>query len=197
MSGRFDPAAIAGKRVLVGATAIELGDWLSVPRHWALPRPVVQALAFETLRQDRALSHVGGWPVALGSALLVLLLGPLFVRLPWPRGLALLAGSIAALVGLAMLLQPWAAIVLDTTAAGLGLVLAFAGAMLGRAERRARRPGGQIGRPAGRRPDDPRAGRQQLRCDRDLRSGRRAAVLQRRRRAHVRRGRRPSWSASP
>jgi diguanylate cyclase (GGDEF)-like protein/PAS domain S-box-containing protein len=142
LSGRFDPAAIAGKRVLVGATAIELGDWLSVPRHWALPRPVVQALAFETLRQDRALSHAGGWPIALGSALLVMLLGPLFGRSPRPLGLALLAGSIAALVGLAMLLQLWAAIVLDTTAAGLGLVLAFAGAMLGRAERRARRPGG-------------------------------------------------------
>ena len=143
LSGRFDPALVAGKRVLVGATAIELGDWLSVPRHWALPRPVVQALAFETLRQDRALSHVGGWPVALGSALLVMLLGPLLVRFSWPRGLALLAGSIAALVGLAMLLQPWAAIVLDTTAAGLGLVLAFAGALLGKAESRARRPDAQ------------------------------------------------------
>jgi diguanylate cyclase (GGDEF)-like protein/PAS domain S-box-containing protein len=141
LSGRFDPALIAGKQVLVGATAIEVGDWLSVPRHWALPRPVVQALAFETLRQDRALSHAGGWPIALASALLVMLLGPLFMHLSWPRGLALLAGSIAALAGLPLLLQPWAAVVLDTTAAGLGLVLAFAGAMLGRAERRARRPG--------------------------------------------------------
>ena len=144
LSGSFDPALIAGKSVLVGATAIELGDWLSVPRHWALPRPVVQALGFETLRQDRALSHAGGWPIALGSALLVMLLGPLFMRLSWPRGLALLAGSIAALVGLPLLLQPWAAVVLDTTAAGLGLVLAFAGAILGRAERRTRRSGGQV-----------------------------------------------------
>jgi diguanylate cyclase (GGDEF)-like protein/PAS domain S-box-containing protein len=141
LSGRFDPAAIAGKRVLVGATAVELGDWISVPRHWALPRPIVQALAFETLRQDRALSHLSGWPVALGSALLVMLVGPLFVRSSWPRGVALLAASIAALVGLPLLLQPWAAIVLDTTAAALGLLLAFAGAMLGRAERLAWRGG--------------------------------------------------------
>ncbi|MGH6918226.1 MAG: EAL domain-containing protein, partial [Geminicoccaceae bacterium] len=139
LSGRFDPGAIAGKRVLVGATAIELGDWISVPRHWALPRPVVQALAFETLRQDRALSHASGWPIAVASALLVMLVGPLFVGASWQGGLALLAGSIAALVGLAMLLQPWTAIVLDTTAAGLGLLLAFAGAMLGKAERGARR----------------------------------------------------------
>src|SRR5690606_27051089 len=111
LSGRFDPAAIAGKRVLVGATAVELGDWISVPRHWALPRPIVQALAFETLRQERALSHLSGWPVALGSALLVILIGPLFVRWTWPRGAALLAGALAALVGLALLLQPWAAVV--------------------------------------------------------------------------------------
>jgi diguanylate cyclase (GGDEF)-like protein/PAS domain S-box-containing protein len=141
LSGRFDPALIAGKGVLVGATAIDLGDWLSVPRHWALPRPIVQALAFETLRQDRALSHVGGWPVALGSALLVMLLGPLFARSSWPQGLALLGGAIAALVGLALVLQPWAAIVLDTIAAVLGLVLAFLGALLGRAERGRRRAG--------------------------------------------------------
>jgi diguanylate cyclase (GGDEF)-like protein/PAS domain S-box-containing protein len=145
LSGRFDPAAIAGKRVLVGATAIELGDWISVPRHWALPRPVVQALAFETLRQNRALVHASGWPIALGSALVVMLAGPLFVRVSWLRGLTLLAALLAALAGLALLLQPWAAIVLDTTAAGLGLWLAFAGAMLGRAERRAHRLNGQAG----------------------------------------------------
>jgi diguanylate cyclase (GGDEF)-like protein/PAS domain S-box-containing protein len=145
LSGRFDPAAIAGKRVLVGATAIELGDWISVPRHWALPRPVVQALAFETLRQDRALVHINGWPIALASALLVLLAGPLFASTSWQRGLAPLAGLIAGLVGLALLLQPWAAIVLDTTAASLGLLLAFAGAMLGRAEHRAHWPSAKTG----------------------------------------------------
>ncbi|HEX5080377.1 MAG TPA: EAL domain-containing protein [Geminicoccaceae bacterium] len=145
LSGRFDAAALAGKRVLVGATAIELGDWISVPRHWALPRPVVQALAFETLRQDRALAHAGGWPMALASALLVMLVGPLFVRLPWRHGLAVLAGLIAAVIGLALLLQPWAAVVLDSTAPVLGLLLAFAGAMLGKAERRSRRRGGQPG----------------------------------------------------
>jgi diguanylate cyclase (GGDEF)-like protein/PAS domain S-box-containing protein len=100
----------------------------------------VQPLAFETLRQERALSHVGGWPVAAASALLVMLLGPLFVRSSWPRALALLAGTIATLAALALLLQPWAAIVLDTTAAAFGLGLAFAGAMLGRADRRSRRP---------------------------------------------------------
>ncbi len=142
LSGRFDPAEIAGKRVLVGASAIELGDWISVPRHWALPRSMVQGLAFETLRQDRALTHLSGWPVALASVLAVILAGPLFVRASWPRGLALLVGLIVALVGLATLLQPWAAVVLDTTAAAFGLLLAFAGAMLGRTDRRARSSAG-------------------------------------------------------
>ncbi len=156
LSGRFDPAAIAGKSVLVGATAIELGDWISVPGYWALPRPIVQALAFETLRQNRSLMHIGGWPVALGSALVVLLVGPLFVRSSWYLGLGLLVLVVAALVGLAALLQPWAAIVLDTSAATLGLVLAFAGTMLGRAERRARSQNG----PAGALPVDDRVTRE-------------------------------------
>ena len=70
----------------------------------------------------------------------MLFLGPLFLRLSWPLGLALLVAAIGGLACLSLLLQPWAAIVLDTTAAGLGLLLAFAGAMLGRAERRAHRP---------------------------------------------------------
>ena len=55
LAGRFDPGQVAGKSVLIGATAIELGDWRSVPHYRALPGPLLQALAFETLIQDRAL----------------------------------------------------------------------------------------------------------------------------------------------
>ena len=47
--GNFDPRQIAGKDVLVGATAIEMGDRYAVPSHGILPGVVVQALGAETL----------------------------------------------------------------------------------------------------------------------------------------------------
>jgi diguanylate cyclase (GGDEF)-like protein/PAS domain S-box-containing protein len=145
LSGRFDPTKIAGRRVVVGPTAIELGDWISVPRHWALPRSVVQALAFETLIQNRSLVHVSGWLAALGALLATLLAGPLFARLSWRRALALLAVFVVLVIGLAVALQSWAAIVLDSAALLCGLVVAFIAAILVRVEQRARTMAGQPG----------------------------------------------------
>jgi diguanylate cyclase (GGDEF)-like protein/PAS domain S-box-containing protein len=145
LQGRFDPAMIAGKAVLIGPLAIELGDWRSAPIYRALAGPSLQALAFETLIQDRALRRVDGAPVALASGLLALLIGPWFVRLPWRRGLLLLAGGGALLVTAAALLQPLAAWAIDTIAPLLALLIAFSVAMLLRVERQARALVGQIG----------------------------------------------------
>ncbi|MFS0736300.1 EAL domain-containing protein [Sphingomonas sp. 1P06PA] len=47
--GHFDPSAIAGKSVLIGATAVEMGDRYGVPRWGVQPGVVVQALAAESL----------------------------------------------------------------------------------------------------------------------------------------------------
>ena len=52
---RFDPALVRGRKVLVGATALELGDNLATPRHGILPGVFVHALAYESLAQGRAL----------------------------------------------------------------------------------------------------------------------------------------------
>ncbi len=52
---RFDPAVVRGRTVLVGATAIELGDNFSTPRYGSLPGVLVHALAYEGLIQGRAL----------------------------------------------------------------------------------------------------------------------------------------------
>ena len=70
LAGRFDPAIVAGKSVLIGAAAIELGDWRSVPRYRALPGPLLQGLAFETLIQDRVLHRLDGSAVVLAVGLL-------------------------------------------------------------------------------------------------------------------------------
>ncbi|MEQ5788874.1 EAL domain-containing protein [Erythrobacter sp. NFXS35] len=72
--GEFDPAALKGKDVIIGATAIELGDRYPVPRHGVIHGVIVQAFAAETLAQGTPV--YGSWPVPLAvAALLALLVG--------------------------------------------------------------------------------------------------------------------------
>ena len=48
-AGRFDPAAVRGRNVVIGATAIEMGDRYAASYRGVLPGVVIQALAAETL----------------------------------------------------------------------------------------------------------------------------------------------------
>jgi CHASE2 domain-containing sensor protein len=59
--GDFDPRGIAGKHVVIGATAVEMGDRYVVPVRGVLPGVVVQALATETLL--RGLPREIPWPL--------------------------------------------------------------------------------------------------------------------------------------
>ncbi|WP_169804993.1 EAL domain-containing protein [Sphingomonas asaccharolytica] len=72
--GRVDAGKLRGKRVLIGATAIELGDRYAVPRYGVIPGVVIQALAALTL--DRGIPVRAGWipPLALVLLLALLLL---------------------------------------------------------------------------------------------------------------------------
>ena len=63
--GEFDPATFAGKDVIIGATAIEMGDRYATPVHGVIPGVIIQALAAETL--------LDGVPVEIGWALPLLL----------------------------------------------------------------------------------------------------------------------------
>ncbi len=69
VSGKVGAKELAGKTMLVGATAIELGDRYAVPRHGVLPGVVIQALAAETLLQGSTNPTLGAWPL-LGLAIL-------------------------------------------------------------------------------------------------------------------------------
>ena len=69
IEGRVPARALAGKQVLIGATAIELGDRYVLPRHGVLPGVVAQALAAETLIAGR-LPIEAGWLPAMLMALL-------------------------------------------------------------------------------------------------------------------------------
>ncbi|WOF74873.1 CHASE2 domain-containing protein [Parvibaculaceae bacterium PLY_AMNH_Bact1] len=53
LTGSFNPAEIEGKRIIVGGTAVELGDQLNLPVIGVVSGPVLQALAFETIHQER------------------------------------------------------------------------------------------------------------------------------------------------
>lgn len=63
--GAFQADALKGKDVIIGATAIEMGDRYPVPRYGVIPGVMVQALAAETLRGG--VPSYGGWvaPLAL------------------------------------------------------------------------------------------------------------------------------------
>lgn len=88
-SGQFDPNALRGKDVLIGATAIEMGDRYATPRYGVLPGVIVQALAAETLY--RGVPRFGGW-----FTLLLVAVFPAFLIVSLRRhasvALALLAG---------------------------------------------------------------------------------------------------------
>lgn len=99
LDGEFDPGLIAGKRIVVGATAIELGDKFPVPKYGFLPGVYVQVLAAESLLQGRALQT---------SSPVTLWLGMLFL-LP---------------VGLLILGRSWRGALIATVAAGGGVLVA-------------------------------------------------------------------------
>ncbi|MEA3017091.1 MAG: diguanylate cyclase [Sphingomonadales bacterium] len=69
IEGRVPRAALAGRRVIIGSTAVELGDHYRAPRHGLLPGAVIQALAAETLLAGSE-RHQGGGALPLGLALL-------------------------------------------------------------------------------------------------------------------------------
>lgn len=94
--GAVPPAALRGKRVLVGATAVELGDRYGTPRFGVIPGVVIQALAAETLLDG--VPRRGGWVVPFLAALALALL-PLRARHRAWLALASLAAPILLFAG--------------------------------------------------------------------------------------------------
>lgn len=99
--GRFDPADIKGRSIIVGASAIELGDLFAVPVHGIIPGPLVHVLAAETLAAGAVPTTLAvEWVVLALLALLLLLQTRLFskpVTLISAAVLALVASEAAAL----------------------------------------------------------------------------------------------------
>ncbi len=105
LAGRFDPSLIAGRQVLIGATAVELGDQLATPVYSVLPGPVVQVLAYESLVLNRAIRHAPPYVTLIVLFFAAIAFGPLFYKWSWAIGLAVGVGVCATAYGIAFLIQ--------------------------------------------------------------------------------------------
>ena len=113
LTGHFDPALVRGRSIVVGATAVELGDQVAVPLSASLPGPLLQALAAASLHEGRALSRLP-WPLtATAIVLLGLGLGPWLARTTWRVGLLATTGASAGLVAAATALQSRRPVLVD------------------------------------------------------------------------------------
>jgi diguanylate cyclase (GGDEF)-like protein/PAS domain S-box-containing protein len=113
-----DPATLQklqGKKVIVGGTALELGDRFSVPNGVILSGPVLQTLAAESLLQNRALQWTSHVVTLSGLMLLALLMQSSWRRLSAGRRVALLAATAVALEAGAFALQSAFPLILDTS----------------------------------------------------------------------------------
>ncbi len=132
MAGRFDPAVVAGKDIIIGSTAIELGDMMPVPVLKTVPGPVLLALAYNSLVQGRALLNLGSLPVLAIVLLLALVLGPRFAAWPWPRSVAIvLGGSGLVVFGAVGIYSAWP-LLIDTAPVVVMLALLFATGLVSR-----------------------------------------------------------------
>jgi len=124
--GNFDAEALAGKDVIIGATAIELGDRYGVPIYGVIPGVTIQALAAETL--------MAGTPAELGwLPLLVLatILSALVVRFrSQARVLIVVCGSLAVLATIQIAGYHAARTIFDTVPAMAVILLAGSAQLL-------------------------------------------------------------------
>ncbi|NOJ46084.1 EAL domain-containing protein [Bradyrhizobium archetypum] len=126
---RGDPATLQklqSKKVIVGGTALELGDRFSVPNGVILSGPVLQTLAAESLLQNRALQWTSGVVTATGLALLALLMLFSWRRLSAGTRVALLAATAIAIEAGAFALQAVFPLMLDTSLFHIAIIVYIA-----------------------------------------------------------------------
>jgi len=131
LSGRTDGMRIENRKIIVGAGASVLSDTFSVPHFGTLSRSMLQALATETILQNRKLVMTG--PVAGGAGLILLALVTLLVfwRCRPTTTLLVLVFLSGATEAAATAVQVLSPIIIDTSPWHVAL-LAFGGLILAR-----------------------------------------------------------------
>ncbi len=125
IKGRVGQDTLRGRRIIIGATAIELGDRYAVPRHGVIPGVVIQALAAETLLAGPIPQTWSGfWALLLALLAVAALVG----RGSRARRLTLFGTGLAAVLALPLATEAMFAATMPTAAA---LTALLAAALLG------------------------------------------------------------------
>jgi CHASE2 domain-containing sensor protein len=105
---RGDPATLKrlkNKRVVIGGTALELGDRFSLPNGPIVSGPVLQTLAAESIQQNRALRWSSDFVTLAGLSLISLIMMMSWRRLSAGTRVIILAAIAAATETIAILVQ--------------------------------------------------------------------------------------------
>jgi diguanylate cyclase (GGDEF)-like protein/PAS domain S-box-containing protein len=116
-------AILKGRKVIVGGTALELGDRFSVPNGAVIPGPLLQALAAESIIQHRVLYQTPAWLGAANLAVLALMMVLTWRRYAAARRAALLIMAGIMIEAIAILVQMKWPVVFET--ATLELAIGF------------------------------------------------------------------------
>jgi diguanylate cyclase (GGDEF)-like protein/PAS domain S-box-containing protein len=115
---RGDSATLAklkGKKVIIGGTALELGDRFGTPNGTIVSGPVLQALAAESILQHRTLAYTSGAITWAGLAAISLIMMLSWRRLGAGKRVILLVATAASVEAVALLLQANLPYILDTS----------------------------------------------------------------------------------
>ncbi|PLK22573.1 hypothetical protein C0V72_14210 [Porphyrobacter sp. TH134] len=125
-NGRLPAGGVAGKDIIIGATAVELGDRYAVPRNGVIPGVIIQALAAETLAAGVPI--YGSWvaPLMLAALLAMTVLAAQRRRAVLMRTATTLAVLLAAWLAFRLLGHIWFEIVPALLLAGLAGALRYA-----------------------------------------------------------------------
>ena len=113
---RVPDDALKGKKILVGAAATELGDQHAVPVYGRLHGIELQALAFESLVQGRALHAARPEAVIVGLLMITLMLGARLEILRWQTSAAIGGVLASGYVAFVLMLQAILPVVIPATA---------------------------------------------------------------------------------
>lgn len=128
---KVDPALLRGRDIIIGSTAIELGDTLAVPVYQVLPGVVIQALGAETLKRG-GLYRLGDTMNFLLVILSWIVAALTLVRLSWQRSLQLLLGLGLVFVGGAIVSYKYASLMIDVVTPLLMWLSVFVGVNIAR-----------------------------------------------------------------
>ena len=137
MSGRFDPAAVAGKSVIVGATVVELGDYFPVPVYAQLPAVFIQALAYESLVQGTAATPAPATVVLMIMLLVSVPVGYWFTRVSWRRAGLSAAGVLVGIVAGSIIAKSHGLPYVETAPSFFGIAVAYGASILHALDRQA------------------------------------------------------------